>query len=79
MPRAREHAKNWGRTIPSPPRTTGAIGLSDSIEWRWADVDGSERVVAFGELSEALASKALPPFVLGLKAPRFLEHAAGDR
>jgi len=38
--------------------------LTDTVEWRWVDVGGEQHVVHFDELADALASGALPPFVL---------------
>ncbi len=38
--------------------------MSDRVEWRWVDVGGVQYAVRFDELADALASEALPPFVL---------------
>ncbi|HVU03569.1 MAG TPA: hypothetical protein VHE30_17540 [Polyangiaceae bacterium] len=37
--------------------------MSD-IEWRWADVDGTESTLRFEQLAEAISTQALPRFVL---------------
>lgn len=38
--------------------------MSDTVEWRWVDVDGKQAVVRLEELSALIASESLPPFAL---------------
>jgi hypothetical protein len=61
MNAARDYAE---QRLERPVHDPRSCRVSDTVEWRWVDIDGEQHVVGFTELADALSVGALPPFVL---------------